>query len=235
MSECPIHRVELLLGRCWMCRGVPPGAASRSEQSAVCPGCGSPSWRVRWTVREDSNAPPTDCANAWHAGPAAQSPQVGAARVHELKCWPVYFQDVRSGRKNFEVRENDRGFRVGDVLRLREWDPSRGYSGEEERRVVTYILESGLFVAEGYVVLALAEPGRSTSDRPPVNPPVASADPELAALLREARNAIDELHGMYAYADLLARIDSALSRLAGQSATANASGGAARGSPEEER
>jgi hypothetical protein len=57
MSECPIHRVELLLGRCWMCRGVPPGgtpnrphclvhdeglplqtctcgAASRSEQSA---------------------------------------------------------------------------------------------------------------------------------------------------------------------------------------------------------
>jgi hypothetical protein len=47
-------------------------------------------------------------------------------------------------------------------------------------------------------------------------PPVASADPELAALLRAAHVAINELHGMYAYADLLAGIDSALSRLAGQ-------------------
>jgi hypothetical protein len=82
---------------------------------------------------------------------------------------------------------------------------------------------------------ACAEPGRSVSDRPSVNPPVASADPELAKLLREARNAIDELHGMYAYADLLTGIDSALSRLAGQSAIANESEGAARGSPEEDR
>jgi hypothetical protein len=215
MSECPIHRVGLLLGRCWMCRGVPPG--------------GTP------------NRPPAA------AGPAAQSPQEGAARVHELKCWPVYFQDVRSGRKNFEVRENDRGFRVGDVLRLREWDPSRGYSGEEERRVVTYVLESGLFVAEGYVVLALAEPGRSTSDRP--LEAVASADPELA--LRAISQRITEylsMGGLWnpeladhrAVSNLLqdARdaIDSALSRLAGQSTTANEndSGAAARGLPEEE-
>jgi hypothetical protein len=72
---------------------------------------------------------------------------------------------------------------------------------------------------------------------PPVNPPVASADPELAKLLRAARVAIDEMHGMYAYADLLTGIDSALSRLAGQFATAEIakdSGAAARGSPEEE-
>jgi hypothetical protein len=116
------------------------------------------------------------------------------------------------------------------VLRLREWDPSRGYSGEEERRVVTYILESGLFVAEGYVVLALAEPGRSTSDRPPVNPPVASADPELAALLREAipyiprgvglLDGLDLWDRMYAAQSAVARAArSALSGLAGQSAT----------------
>jgi hypothetical protein len=153
-----------------------------------------------------------------HAAEAAQSPQVGAARVHELKCWPVYFQDVRAGRKNFEVRENDRGFRVGDVLRLREWDPSRGYSGEEERRVVTYILESGLFVAEGYVVLALAELGRSTSDRPPVNPPVASAEPELAKLLREAHDLLriwPSDAGWRPDPGFMRRIDSALSRLAG--------------------
>jgi hypothetical protein len=53
-------------------------------------------------------------------------------------------------------------------------------------------------------------------------PPVASADPELAALREEV-------------ARLTGILDSILSRLAGQSATANenASGGAARGSPEE--
>jgi hypothetical protein len=72
---------------------------------------------------------------------------------------------------------------------------------------------------------------------PPVNPPVASADPELAALIEIARGvvALDEKPDYYGATVLVAQARAALSRLAGQSATANASGGAARGSPEEER
>ena len=34
--------------------------------------------------------------------------------VHELKCWPEYFEAVISGAKTFEVRKNDRDFAVRD-------------------------------------------------------------------------------------------------------------------------
>jgi hypothetical protein len=36
-----------------------------------------------------------------------------------------------SGEKNFELRYDDRGFRAGDILLLREWSKRDGYSGNE--------------------------------------------------------------------------------------------------------
>lgn len=44
--------------------------------------------------------------------------------THSLKCWPSYFEDVRSGRKPFEVRKDDREpmFREGDWLVLNEFN-----------------------------------------------------------------------------------------------------------------
>ena len=36
--------------------------------------------------------------------------------VHELKLATDYFSDVRSGKKNFEIREKERDFNVGDKL-----------------------------------------------------------------------------------------------------------------------
>jgi len=41
-------------------------------------------------------------------------------KVHELKSDPDLFGDVASGRKCFEVRENDRDYEAGDYLYLRE-------------------------------------------------------------------------------------------------------------------
>jgi hypothetical protein len=43
---------------------------------------------------------------------------------HELKIWPQYFCRVEDGSKTFEVRKNDRGFQPGDVVVLREYDPT---------------------------------------------------------------------------------------------------------------
>lgn len=75
-------------------------------------------------------------------------------KTHELKCWPEYFKPMMRGEKRFEIRQNDRDFRVGDMLRLREFDPTQGlYTGLEMRQRVTYLTD---FAQQpGYVVLSV--------------------------------------------------------------------------------
>jgi hypothetical protein len=85
--------------------------------------------------------------------PAA--PRLDGKRVHALKTWPEYFAEVLAGTKPFEIRRDDRGYRVDDVLILREWEPTSGeYSGRECMRRVTYITEFEQL--PGNVVLGLA-------------------------------------------------------------------------------
>jgi ASC-1-like (ASCH) protein len=43
-------------------------------------------------------------------------------KTHELKLDIKYFDDVKSGKKNFEIRKNDRDFQVGDVLQLKAYE-----------------------------------------------------------------------------------------------------------------
>jgi hypothetical protein len=82
-----------------------------------------------------------------------------AVQEHELKTWPEYFAALLDGTKTFEYRRNDRGFRVGDVLHLREWDSITGhYTGREMRRRVTYVLSTD--VSGDFVVLALGASAR---------------------------------------------------------------------------
>jgi hypothetical protein len=77
--------------------------------------------------------------------------------THELKTWPLYFRAVANGSKPFEVRKDDRGFAVGDVLWLREWDPAtQEYTGDECRAEVTYVLRDyAPAIGEGYAVLGV--------------------------------------------------------------------------------
>ena len=64
-----------------------------------------------------------------------------APQEHELKCWPAYFNSVLAGSKPFELRRDDRDFRTGDTLWLREWCPVRAeYSGREARVLISYLM-----------------------------------------------------------------------------------------------
>jgi len=76
---------------------------------------------------------------------------------HRLKVWSNFFDDVKSGRKNYEVRYDDRDFQVGDVLVLMEFHPLSGViTGEEVRRVVTHKLDDRFGgLVRGYCVLGL--------------------------------------------------------------------------------
>ena len=39
--------------------------------------------------------------------------------THELEILPEYYEEVKCGHKNFELRKNDRDYIVHDTLRLR--------------------------------------------------------------------------------------------------------------------
>ena len=78
-------------------------------------------------------------------------------RVHRVKTWPEFFEPALLGYKPFEVRLNDRGYEVGDVLVREEFDPVNGtHSGRRIAGVVVYVLKGGQFGIEpGYVVMTL--------------------------------------------------------------------------------
>lgn len=42
--------------------------------------------------------------------------------THMLKILPEYYQEILSGRKTYELRLNDRNYKEGDKLILKEWD-----------------------------------------------------------------------------------------------------------------
>ena len=59
--------------------------------------------------------------------------------IHELKTWEQPFRDIVCGNKTHEVRKDDRNFKVGDVLVLRQWlSLAHEYTGREARVVVTH-------------------------------------------------------------------------------------------------
>lgn len=59
--------------------------------------------------------------------------------THELKTLPEYFLDICSRSKNFELRKNDRNYKVGDYLVLKEFDGEK-FTGKKVKRLVSYIL-----------------------------------------------------------------------------------------------
>lgn len=76
--------------------------------------------------------------------------------THELKTWPKYFSALLEGSKTFELRRDDRGFKVGDRLRLREWDYNTEYSGRELMYRVTYIAQDTNWLQCGCVAMGIA-------------------------------------------------------------------------------
>ncbi len=81
---------------------------------------------------------------------------------HDLKVYPRFWRALSTGLKPFEVRRDDRNFRVGDTCTLREFDPSTGFTGGGPYvREITYILRHEDFpngVPIGYCVLGFGQP-----------------------------------------------------------------------------
>ena len=66
----------------------------------------------------------------------------------------MYFEDVASGKKTFELRKNDRGYKEGDILELMEFTDGRN-TGRSIKALVTYMLEEYTGLAEGYCIMGI--------------------------------------------------------------------------------
>lgn len=83
--------------------------------------------------------------------------------IHELKIKPQYYEDTKIGIKTFEIRKNDRDFKLGDILILNEYsldDSGAGtYSGRALTVRVTYLLNDPEYCKEGFVILGIIPVG----------------------------------------------------------------------------
>lgn len=74
--------------------------------------------------------------------------------LHTLKTLNPFFSDVYAGIKTFEVRKNDRDFKVYDWVVLQEYDNETGYTGSFITAQITYILKGGQFgIDDKFVVM----------------------------------------------------------------------------------
>lgn len=83
-------------------------------------------------------------------------------KVHELKICGDFADAVLEGRKTFEIRENDRGFQTGDLIKFIPlqkdgcigWVPNRSHGLNGLMYEITYIL-NGWGLKNGYVALGI--------------------------------------------------------------------------------
>lgn len=74
--------------------------------------------------------------------------------VHKLKIHPQFFDAVANDIKPFEIRKNDRNFKVGDAVLLQEFD-GETYTTRATQKVITYVLDDPQYCLCGYVILGL--------------------------------------------------------------------------------
>lgn len=86
-----------------------------------------------------------------------QLPSDNAARepkVHDIRLGDSFFDDVLECRKSFELRKNDRDYRVGDILYMMEFKDGRN-TGRAVKRKIIYMLEDFTGLEDGYCILGM--------------------------------------------------------------------------------
>jgi len=76
------------------------------------------------------------------------------SRYHELKTNPDPFGAILTKEKTGEFRKNDRNFKVGDTLILREYNPFSAYTGRYLLRKITHV-QIGYGIPDGFAMLSI--------------------------------------------------------------------------------
>lgn len=85
-----------------------------------------------------------------------QLPSQQEKKVHDVKLGTTFFDDVKTGRKTFELRKNDRGYKEGDTIVLHEYKDGTT-TGRTITKKIVYMLEGFTGLEDGYCILGLGE------------------------------------------------------------------------------
>lgn len=80
------------------------------------------------------------------------------SKIVYKKILPQYFDDVRNGHKDFELRKDEDDIQVGDKLVLNEFDGTN-YTGQYIAKDVKYVLRncSQYGLMDGYCIIGLSK------------------------------------------------------------------------------
>lgn len=85
-----------------------------------------------------------------------QLPSQQEKKVHDVKLGATFFDDVKTGRKTFELRKNDREYKEGDTIVLHEYKDG-ATTGRTITKKIVYMLEDFTGLEDGYCILGLGE------------------------------------------------------------------------------
>lgn len=74
--------------------------------------------------------------------------------IHRLNITQEYFLAKLQGIKLFEVRKNDRNYKLGDTLVLYELNEQKERTGRTISQSVNYISEHPEYLQDGYIILS---------------------------------------------------------------------------------
>ena len=77
-------------------------------------------------------------------------------KVHSVKIGKEFFEDVKNNIKTFELRKNDRNYKVGEILELHEYEAGEE-TGRTCRKLITYMLKEFTGLQDGYCILGLKD------------------------------------------------------------------------------
>ncbi len=89
-------------------------------------------------------------------------------RTHELKVQTQFWQSLWDFKTTAQLRQDDRQYRVGDILDLREYNPAFGFTGMNCKRRVTHILrheDVPYGVRRGWCILSTARIDERTDEQ----------------------------------------------------------------------
>lgn len=73
-------------------------------------------------------------------------------KTHYLDIQKKYYEDILYNKKQFEIRRNNRNYKIGDILHLKEIE-NDNYTGRTINKKIIYISDISIYNVKNILIL----------------------------------------------------------------------------------